>query len=76
MQQLFLTLQEERNLHQEKLDEMNNRMSKLQQESDKSRAASISLTCQLLQKSPGGNQSNAKTKTTLTADIPNTITTT
>ncbi len=48
-------------------------MTKLQQESDRSRAASASLTHQLLQQSSGGNQSN--TKSTVTAGIPVTITT-
>ncbi len=79
MQQLFATLQEERKLHEEKLNEMNARMTKLQQEGDRYRATSASLTRQLLQQSSGrtANQAHqAPTKNTVIVDIPDTITTT
>jgi hypothetical protein len=51
---------------------MNARMTRLQQESDRSRVASVSLTHQFLQQSSGGNTSN--TKGNATADVPMTIT--
>jgi hypothetical protein len=51
MQQLFVTLQEERKLHQERIDEVSSRVTKMQQDSDRSHAAIASLTHQLLQQS-------------------------
>ncbi len=51
MQQLFTTLQEERRIHQSKLEELTSRMGKLQEQSERLRTTNVSLSHQLLHKS-------------------------